>query len=97
MKKEDKVISPNEMNKFTYCNYQWYYEKKYGTKTLRELVKQRNEALGLDNQTYSNFKRGLDYHSRYHRLYKLKQLMSRLLLIVLLILIVVLILRVKNG
>lgn len=97
MKKDLKTLSPNEMNKYTYCKYQWYYEKKYGTKTLRELVKQRNEELGLDDKTYSNFQRGLEYHSRYHFIYKLKQLIIKLLLIAIVVLVVVLVLRMKNG
>jgi hypothetical protein len=98
--KKVNTISPNEMNKYTYCKYQWYYEKKYGTKTLRELVKQRNEELGLDNKAYSNFQRGLDYHSNYHFKYRLKQLMIKLLQVLILLMLifaVVLVLRIKNG
>lgn len=34
-----ETLSPHELNKYTYCNYQWYYEKKYGRKQLYDMKK----------------------------------------------------------
>ncbi len=59
---ERKTISAHEINKYTYCPYQWYYEKLYGRKELRRLHQERNEALGLESSAMSNFARGLEYH-----------------------------------
>jgi len=64
-KKNNKKFTPNEINKYLYCPYQWYYEKKYGTKTLRSLYKERNEKLNLDDKLKSNFAKGNKYHSNY--------------------------------
>jgi len=62
---EDKAISANEINKYMYCPYQWYYERQYGAAHLRRLYKERNEKLGLSDTVMSNFKSGLDYHANY--------------------------------
>ena len=61
---DKKTVTANEINKFCYCPYQWYYERLYGTKELRRLANERNEALGLTDRTQSNFEQGLEYHSR---------------------------------
>ena len=47
MKKNKSTISANEINRFVYCNYQWYYGKIYGSARLRELVNERNKKLDL--------------------------------------------------
>ena len=46
MDNSSKTISAGEINKFVYCPYQWYYQRLYGNKKLRELVKIRNEYYG---------------------------------------------------
>jgi len=48
-----------------YCPYQWYYERMYGSIHLRALHKERNQKLGLNDTTYSNFKKGQEYHASY--------------------------------
>lgn len=63
---ERKTISAHEINKYTYCPYQWYYEKLYGRKELRRLYQARNEALGLESSAMSNFAKGLEFHKRYY-------------------------------
>lgn len=60
-----KSISANEVNKFLYCPYQWYYERLYGSAEIRELYKERNERLGLRATAYSNFRKGQAYHAEF--------------------------------
>ena len=67
MNNEEKGISANEINKYIYCPYQWYYERLYGAAHLRRLYKQRNEKLGLNDTLLSNFKSGLDYHANFEQ------------------------------
>ena len=65
MKNDRQTISANEVNKFTYCPHQWYYERLYGTKELRAKYRERNERLGLEDATAAHFARGLAFHSRF--------------------------------
>lgn len=65
MKNDSEFISAGEISKFLYCPYQWYYERFYGSVYIRSLYKERNQKLGLKDTTYSNFKKGLDYHADY--------------------------------
>ena len=60
-------FSANDINKYTYCSYQWYYEKVYGQKELRRLYNERNKELGLDGKTTSNLVRGQKFHSKYYK------------------------------
>lgn len=63
--KNKKYITPNEINKYMYCPYQWYYEKHYGRKKIKDLYDERNKKLNLEDKTKSNFKKGLDFHQNY--------------------------------
>ncbi|WP_313527881.1 hypothetical protein [Anaerotignum sp.] len=66
---ERKTISAHEINKYSYCPYQWYYERLYGRKELRRLYHERNEALALEDSMTANFNKGLEFHKRdYSRL-----------------------------
>lgn len=67
MKKEDKPISASELNRYSYCPYQWYYERLYGMKELRRLYQERNERLGLTDKAAGNFTRGLEHHRKSYR------------------------------
>ncbi len=58
-----RTVTANEINKYCYCPYQWYYERLYGRKELRKLVAERNERLGITDSRLSNFASGLEYHS----------------------------------
>jgi len=62
---DSKSITANEISKFVYCPYQWYYERFYGTIYIRALYKERNQRLGLTDTTYSNFKKGQEFHNAY--------------------------------
>lgn len=61
-----KKISATEINQFTYCPYQWYYEKIYGKSEL--LDKNR-----VKSGTESAFERGRKFHDRYHTGYLIKK------------------------
>lgn len=99
MKKEKTTISANEINRFVYCPYQWYYGKIYGSKKLRELTEERNKNLNLKDSTLSNFKRGLEYHSNYHNKYIFKQRIYKgiIISIVLILLVLFFIFRTELG
>ncbi|KXL53556.1 hypothetical protein CLNEO_07820 [Anaerotignum neopropionicum] len=75
---ERKTISAHEINKYSYCPYQWYYEKLYGRKELRRLYQERNEALSLQDGMTANFTKGLEYHSRNYRLLRLRSLVWKI-------------------
>jgi len=59
-----KSITPNEVNKFCYCPYQWFYERAYGRKELKRLAEERNERLGIEDKRLSNFNYGMKYHKK---------------------------------
>ena len=46
-----ETLSAHELNKYTYCPYQWYYEKTYGRAELRRMRKEYLEELGLEDST----------------------------------------------
>ncbi|MDE6357504.1 MAG: PD-(D/E)XK nuclease family protein, partial [Eubacteriales bacterium] len=65
MYNDSEKISANEINKYSFCPYQWYYERLYGAKYIREKQIQRNEALDLKDKTLSNFNKGIKFHNYY--------------------------------
>lgn len=65
MYNNSEKISANEINKYSFCPYQWYYERLYGAKYIREKQKERNEALCLKDKTLSNFNKGIKFHNYY--------------------------------
>ena len=82
MKKEDKPISASELNRYSYCPYQWYYERLYGMKELRRLYQERNERLGLTDKAAGNFTRGLEHHRKsYRRLRRFAAVLVTLILL----------------
>ena len=85
MKKKPIKISANEINRYTYCPYQWYYGKVYGQKALKEKYK------ALDYQTSDHegkFKKGIHFHNKYYRSYRMKCMMQWCMIILLAILII---------
>ena len=71
-----KKISANEINKFCYCNYQWYYEKIYGAKEIKRLNYEYCKENGIKSNGIANknFARGRKFHNNYLFYYKLKKL-----------------------
>ena len=83
-----RTVTANEINKYCYCPYQWYDERLYGRKELRQLAAERNERLGITDSRLSNFASGLDYHSHVRfRTVNVFKLILTLAVIVVLILI----------
>ena len=70
MRKNEIKISANEVNRYIYCPYQWYYGRVYGQKTLKEKYK------ALERKTSgheANFKKGLRFHEDYYKKYRMKR------------------------
>jgi len=70
--RDDKTISASEINRYIFCNYQWYYERKYGAAELRRRRKEHLEELGIEPNQNSPLQRGLVFHARYGRRRKLR-------------------------
>ena len=75
-----ETLSAHELNKYTYCPYQWYYEKVYGRAELRRMRKEYLEELGLEDSTTTNFVRGEAFH---------RKLLGKIALLALLVLILI--------
>lgn len=81
MKKGSTRISANEINRFMYCQNQWYYKRIYGAKALGEMYKE----LGIESSKHeSNFEKGMKYHTHYHFKYRLVCLARWVVLILIL-------------
>ncbi len=83
---KEKIFTPNEINKFSYCPYQWYYERKHGRKKLREMAS-KNKDNSCENATIKLFMSGLEYHSKVN--FKTGYSLKTVLIIVLLLIAVV--------
>lgn len=92
---EKQTLSPHELNKYTYCPYQWYFEKVYGQKELRRLYGERNKRLGLTDTQKSRFVAGEAFHTENYRRYRLQRRLWKIIFVVLLLIFVVL--AVKYG
>ena len=77
--KDDKTISAGEINRYLYCNYGWYYERKYGAAELRRRKKAYMEEMGITSSTdeISHFQKGLIFHANFGR-YRWLKLFYRL-------------------
>jgi len=81
MKKGEVKISANEINRYTYCPYQWYYGKVYGQKALKE----KYQALERKTSNHEgNFKKGLHFHEQYYKQYRFKRMVQIVLILVIL-------------
>lgn len=58
-------ITANEINKFSYCPYQFYYERLHGQKKIRQIRSKTLQKKGYKDKAKSNFKKGLDFHENY--------------------------------
>lgn len=75
MHNDSNRISANEINRYVYCNYQWYYRRLHGDASLTRLKKEYNRALGIKKDARAHaFVKGNKFHLNYHRLYKVKKL-----------------------
>lgn len=78
-------ISASEINKYLYCNYQWYYGRKYGSKKLMEERRQMLEELGYEDSTKSNFVDGSTFHESHYRNVLLRKKIIKLILFLIII------------
>ena len=88
MKKEKintpKKLSANEINRFIYCPYQWYYGRYYGQTEL----KTRYKALGnKGSKVENNFSKGIKFHKAYYRKYRIRRILIAILLVLSMILV----------
>lgn len=79
-------ISANEINKYTFCNYQWYYERLYGSKNIRNEYKKRNESLNLISYTKIKLNKGVKFHNRYLLKRKILSILKSMFIIILIVL-----------
>ncbi len=63
-------ISASEVNKFTYCPYQWYYTRKYGQRNLNQQYKDMGIRYSHKSPAENNFIRGNKFHKQYHENYE---------------------------
>ena len=71
--RDNRTISASEINRYIFCNYQWYYERKYGAAELRRRKKEHLEEMGIDaTNKNSPIQRGLAFHTRFGRRRRLK-------------------------
>lgn len=85
MKKKPIKISANEINRFTYCPYQWYYGRIYGQKVLKE------KYMALERKAPScegKFKKGLHFHEKYYKSYRRKRRLEWAVIVLFVILLV---------
>ena len=79
MYNDNKRISASEINKFTYCPYQWYYIRKYGQKYIAERFRQLNPDYEPNVQ--NKFVAGNNFHKFYRLKYTLKRVAIMLLIL----------------
>lgn len=73
-------ISANEINRFVYCPYQWYYGRYYGQTALKEKYKALKDK---NSKVESNFKKGLRFHKKYYMQYRFQKALRVLMVITL--------------
>ena len=76
-------ISANEINRYVYCNYQWYYRRRYGDKELTKLKREYNKALKIkkDSRVHA-FEKGNQFHKNFHKGYKVKKTIYLMLILI---------------
>lgn len=96
MKNGKNTITANEINKFCYCPYQWYYGRIYGSKELQRLSRENKKRLSVkstkikDNgsKRLSNFERGRNYHQKDYEAYCLRVKKAKILAVLIAIFII---------
>lgn len=98
MYNDSEKISANEINKYTFCPYQWYYERLYGQKNIRQKYKQekpkkeKEEILKTQNKTLNNFSKGRNFHNNYRKK-RMYILICKILLLIILSVIIIILLK----
>lgn len=81
MSKEEVYFSATEVNKFTYCNYMWYYEKNKYVVNYDKKIK--------NSKTKKNFKRGLKFHKKYYVRQQRNQILKKIIFLCIIIFLIV--------
>lgn len=97
LENDSNTISASEVNRYTYCPYQWYYERVYGRKELRKLAAERNRELGLSDTRMSHLKKGLEYHKKEYQIYRINRFIKKVIVILSVGLIIYFLIRMQMG
>lgn len=86
LKWDRTTISASEVNRYTYCPYQWYFERYYGRSKLFELSKSKKvngkqTAKAPAKTRESNFARGRAFHAQEYQSLKRKQKIVSILMV----------------
>lgn len=92
MKNDNEKISANEINKYIFCPYQWYYERLYGYKYLKAEHRKAIKKLNIKDKTTANFKKGQKFHKQY-RLKRILILTAKLIFLIAIIFITIVLLN----
>ena len=85
MKNKSTKISANEINRFIYCPYQWYYNRYYGSKAIKD----KYRALDIQSSDHeANFVKGQKFHKNYYRSYRLRRALQIILIVIFLFLLI---------
>ncbi len=80
--KNNKYISPTQINKFVSCKYKWYYETIYTQTELNKLYNDYKKENGItDNKQFAAFQRGNEFHSTFLKKQRLAKAKKRFLLL----------------
>lgn len=106
MERDTDTISASEINRYTYCPYQWFYERVYGRKELSRLMQQKKEKKKKTTKTQppkstamSNFARGRQYHkeeyARFCKKQQVQKMVWRVVMICVVLILIVLFIRMR--
>ena len=88
LKWDRTTISASEVNRYTYCPYQWYFERYYGRSKLFQMsktkkaepqiaptakTKSKTKKTTAAKTRESHFARGRAYHSKEYQNFRRKQ------------------------
>ena len=104
LKWDRTTISASEVNRYTYCPYQWYFERYYGRSKLFQMSKSKKAEPKLKQTSKtpaktreSNFARGRAFHAQEYQNLRRKQKIVSILTIgaILIVMICLLIFLIK--
>lgn len=85
LKWDRTTISASEVNRYTYCPYQWYFERYYGRSKLFQMSKTKKTETKLvqppkiksktttSKTREAHFARGRAYHAKEYQNFRRKQ------------------------
>ncbi len=88
LKWDRTTISASEVNRYTYCPYQWYFERYYGRSKLFQMSKTKKAEPALKKSKTSHLARGRAYHAKEYENFKRQQKIVWAILILIAVIIV---------